>query len=197
MDNRNQLPWNPTVERIYNELQVLRQSSKMQDVVGWILSRLRSVDDLASKMLLLSELAGEYDLRGDYVSAEHHLHERISLSDNAASSWISLADHYLFVTQDIAAAALAAQNALDFAVRQKAFIRQAAGTRIRAALALDDYSCVEKTLRLLLTDEAQSSKPDTAFETDFVHRIPPGMVNAQLIKNYMELAERHKGITNG
>lgn len=197
MDNRNQLPWNPTVERIYNELQELRQSSRTQEVVRWILERLRSVDDLAAKLLLLSELAGEYDLRGDHVTAEQCLRERISLSGNAASSWISLADHYLYATQDIAAANLAAQNALDYAVRQKAFVRQAAGTRIRVALSLRDYLCVEETLRLLLTDDAQFSTPDTAFETDFVRRIPPDTVDAQLIKNYTELAKRRRGTSNG
>lgn len=196
MDNRDHLPWNPTVEQIYDELQELRQGSKNQDVVQWMLERLRRVDDLAARMLLLSEVAGEYDLRGDHVSAEHYLRERISLSDNAASSWISLADHYLFAARDIGAARAAAQNALDHAIRQKAFIRQAAGTRIRVALALGDYSCIEETLRLLLTEEAQSSNPDIAFETDFVQRIPPDLVDAQLIKIYTALAERRQGTAN-
>jgi tetratricopeptide (TPR) repeat protein len=193
MENPRSLAWNPAAEKLLSDLQELRTSARTQEVVAWILKRLENIDDLASRVLLLSELAGEYSMVGDFENAERALRERIAISNDAASSWISLADHHLYATGNLHAARTAIERALRQALNENSFIRQAAGTRIRVALALRDYPYVEDTLRLLMTEAAKSSAPDTAYETDFVRRIPPGTVNTQMIENYMKLARRNQG----
>lgn len=178
-------PWNSTVEQIFNELIGLRARANSQpDIAAWIEGKLRTVDDMAARIFLMSELAGEYDERGEYDKSERVLQERIRISGGAAQSWISLAEHYHYASRDLTAARETIEKAIQSALAEGAFIRQAAGIRVRIALALGDYQCVEETLRLLLTDEARTSHPDVAYETDFLSRIPGDLIDREVIGRY-------------
>jgi hypothetical protein len=138
----------------------------------------------------LSELAGEYGIRGDSSSAEKILRERVRLSNEAAQSWIGLAEHYHYAVGNLTAAQDTIDKALQQALREGAFVRQAAGVRIRISLARADYGCVEETLRLLLTDAARASFPDVGYETDFLQRIPDGAIDANVLRSYQTLSQR-------
>lgn len=106
-------------------------------------------------------------------------------TDSFAS--IMLAEHFLYYDVDPARAGAVAEVAERKALAESAFIRQALGVKIRAAIARGDFQTVEAALEALIRNAGRSHGPDVAPERDFLKHIPPSAVRSEVLRAYQTL----------
>lgn len=108
-------------------------------------------------------------------------------TDSFAS--IMLAEHFLYYDIDPIKAGAVAEIAERKALAESAFIRQALGVKIRAAIARGDFQTVEAALETLVRNAGSSTGPDVAPERDFLERIPSSAVRPEVLRAYQTLLD--------
>ena len=105
--------------------------------------------------------------------------------------WLSLAEHFHYNDENLEEAARYSDVAVGKAMIEGNLIRQTLGTRVRIALKCDDMETVHASLEALVNQAP--GKLDVALEDDFVSRIPPGGVPAELLARYQAMVASARG----
>lgn len=168
----------------------LKRAKNGADVTAILLTALRDTDDLEEKLYILSRLTSEYQLLGKLEEAEAALRQQIELEPNNPEAWLVLAAHYFRYVRDSPRAFWTVELAVQKALQERNFVRQAYAERIRIALEMKNYTAVEDSLVQLIDYMPEPGSIDVELENDFLPRIPASEVRRDLLERYKKLARR-------
>ncbi len=138
---------------------------------------------ISAYQVLLSG-ASDAESARQFQQLEELLRETIKIAPDDAYSWIAMAEHYHYYAVDLAKARSTIEIAVEKALAEKNFVRQAFGVLIRIALAQGDFCAVEKCLAALNDYIAPAGTVDVAAERDFLGRIPEGSIQPAILERY-------------
>jgi hypothetical protein len=178
-------------QRLVQLSERLRQlkANRVTDCSEWLRTELHTVDSIEEKMEIYNMLTVELQDQNRLDEAEAVITECINLNPDLPDGWISLALHFHYHREDLPKALAAIDIATDKAKRVQSFVRHAYLERIRIAISLKAYEVVEDSLTQLLSYVVPRNSLDVRLETDFLNRIPVGVINDTLMSEYRELAE--------
>lgn len=85
------------------------------------------------------------------------------------------------------------EKAIVVAVATNRFVRYALTTRLRLALARDDYASVNRLLLELVADSRAVREDDYVFEDDFLELIDENRVDKDALTQYLEIVSQRDG----
>lgn len=185
-------------QELEKKLNELRAKDARADLKPVLVAALGAAENDEERVSILSRLSSEWQLelaklpfeekhKDKFDAAEAVIRKCIELQPNNAHHWIRLAEHFHYYATDLQKALEAINTAIEKAEREKAFVRQAHGVRIRIALQLKEYTSVEKSLAALIAYSPPSSSPDVSLEDDFLRKIPAGAVREELVARYKSI----------
>jgi tetratricopeptide (TPR) repeat protein len=172
------------LEELDARLRRMRLADRDADLTDILTDELRNSKNDEEKLYVYSLLISELQNHGRVEEAEATIRARIEIRPNKPDSWITLALHYFYYANQPAEALSAINTAIDKARLDGNFVRQSHIERIRIALDLRRYPVVEESLTELLEYEPERESLDVQLESDFLSRIPSGVVNAAVIERY-------------
>lgn len=186
------------MQDLEKRLAELRTQDPRADLKPTLEAALKGAADDEERAFILSRLVSEWHLelaqlpfndkfKDKFDAAEAVIRKCIGLQPDDPYHWIRLAEHFHYYATDLGKALEAIDTAIRKAEKQKAFVRQAHGARIRIAVELRKYPCVEESLAALIAYRPSSNSPDVALERDFLKKIPPGAVRNDLVERYKAL----------
>lgn len=147
-------------------------------------ARLLQAVDRDEKLYILSSLASEYQRLNRVQDAEAAIREQITLASDRPEVWMQLAAHFYRCVHDLPKALSAIEVAIEKALLEGNFVRQAHSERIRIALEMKNYQAVENSLTELIEYTPKLGSIDVSLESDFLPRIPVNSVRSELVENY-------------
>lgn len=134
--------------------------------------------------VLLSGVVWDKDSSRRFEQLEQLLQEAIKIAPDDAYNWIALSEHYHYYAVNLQKARSTIETAVEKALAEKNFVRQAYGVLIRIALAQGDFGTVERSLGALVDYAAPTGTVDVALEQDFIARIPEGSIQPETLDRY-------------
>ena len=168
----------------------LKRAKNGADVTAFLLTAIRDTEDLEEKLYILSVLTSEYQLLGKLEEAEATIRQQIELEPNNPEAWLVLAAHYFRYVQNTPRAFSTVELAIQKALQEGNFVRQAYAERIRIALVMKNYTAVEDSLVHLIDYIPEPSSIDVELENDFLPRIPASQVRKDVLERYKKVARR-------
>jgi tetratricopeptide (TPR) repeat protein len=183
------------MQELEKRLEELRQNDTRADLKPALQAALHAAQDDEERAFILSHLASEWPLelarlpfdnkhKAKFKEAEAVIRKCLKLQPDDPYHWIRLAEHFHYYATDLKKALQAINAAIEKAEKDKLFVRQAHGARIRIALELKDYALVEKSLEALIAYSPLPNRPDVALERDFLKKIPSGAVRDDVVARY-------------
>lgn len=180
------------LKKIISQISDIKRKDPKADVSDIIKDALETRQDKEEIMGLLSLLASEYHLFNKLDEAEKVINERIALEPNLPDGWLSLAGHFHYYVHDLPKAYSIIEVAVEKALKDGNFVRQAYCMRIRIALDMKNYKAIEDSLGKLIKYHPKPGSIDVNYEDDFVKRIPMGEINSNILEEYKKLSGVNK-----
>lgn len=191
------------IHDLEKRLEGLRAKDARADVKPLLIEALSKATDAQERAFILSRLASEWQLEIAKLSfsAEHKekferieraIRECTELEPQEPHHWIRLAEYFHYYVGDLDRALHVAETAIKKAEMERAFVRQAHGTRIRIALEAKDYSAIAQSLNSLVGYRPSGQEPDVAPESDFLSRIPAGAIDAEILGRYEAIVREQR-----
>ena len=174
----------PGFDAIVRELRSMRKADRVRDLSGHIqnlLSQALSPEELFG---LRCELVGELRYHGRYSDAEAVLRGEVEREPSEPFHSLSLAEHFHYYDVDLPRSLEFVAEAIAKAKSDGKFLYQALGVQARLAIELQNWPLLEATLRELTSYNHTPGNVDVFPETDFLQRIPPGVVPASVVGAY-------------
>jgi tetratricopeptide (TPR) repeat protein len=176
------------LQKLDSQIRDIKAVDHNADVTGILQAALRHAKKMDTKLYILSRLASEYQLLGKLELAEGAIKKQVDLDRNNPEAWIQLATHYFRCTHDLKKSLSTIEIAVDKAMQEGNFVRQAHSERIRIALEMKNYQVVENSLAKLIEYIPRPGSIDVKLERDFLLRIPASGVRNELVETYKNLA---------
>jgi len=174
------------LEELDKRIFAIKKTNRDADVTGILLEAFDNAVDNEERVHILSSLASEYQTMSRSDDAEQTIRKAITISPQSPELWIKLAEHFHYHDVDLEKALAVTETAVDKAMDEGNFVRQALGVRVRIATEARHYSVVEKTLRTLLDYEPKPGTIDVKLEGDFLNAIPVGKIDEAVMNAYKE-----------
>jgi hypothetical protein len=156
------------------------------DVVPAIEGRIRHESHPLKLSALRLLLAEEHRDRGDYPAAQAVYLAGFAADPNQPPPLIAIARQKLEYEDQPEAAMGIIDRAIEVATREGIFRREALGVKARIALRLETYPVVEDVLRQIMHLTFTRGNIDEEAERDFLDRLPPGVIDADVARAYDE-----------
>ncbi len=182
-------------------VRLFKRGDPKTDARGILRDAVTSAQDRKVRFGALLLLAGECQIQAALnqggpeavAEARQSLEEATRLCPESSLAWILMAEHLQSFEHNLEAAAGAARTAVDKAGREAKFVRQALGVQIRIAARRNDFARVESCLNSLLEYVPPRGTVDISMESDFLHLLPEGAVDPDLIRRYRERVAPNNG----
>ena len=176
------------------ELRSMRKADRGRDLSGHIeglLSQSWSSEELFG---LRCELVGELHRHGHYGKAEGVLHAEVEREPAEPFHSLQLAEHFHYYEVDLPRSLGFIAQAIGKAKSDGKFMYEALGIQARLAVETQDWPLLEATLRNLASYEHTPGNADVFPETDFLSRIPAGVVSPAVVDAYVRRVEYLRSI---
>jgi hypothetical protein len=191
------------IQDLEKRLRGLRAKDAKADVKPMLIEALSNATDKQERVFILSRLASEWQVeiaklsfsdehKAKFERIERAIRECTELEPEEPYHWIRLAEYFHYYVGDLARALDAAEVAIKKAEMEKAFVRQAHGTRIRIALDMKNYSAIAQSLASLVGYTPSGREPDVALEDDFLSKIPAEAVEPEILKRYKVAVQQQR-----
>jgi tetratricopeptide (TPR) repeat protein len=174
-----------------------RQRSPGINFVPVIEEKIETESNVGRLQVLRFFLASELALHGRLLDAEAvytRMHE--DFPDDPLPL-ISLASQKLYDQDGLEKALPFVDKAVEVAYRSGNFRRNALGVKARIALALERYDLVEDILRQILSLRTEPGHVDCGVERDFLDRLPVGVIDEEVRRQYAELRRQYEQHSRG
>lgn len=118
------------------------------------------------------------------------LKDRIDAYRDNPLSWIALAEHLIFFEENYQEAKKVSEMAIQVAKEKGKFIRHAYNNLARSSRKLADYSLLENTIKEIMKIRTLPGRGDIGYEVDFLEDLPLGVLDKNLVNEYMKLAKK-------
>lgn len=176
------------------ELRSMRKGDRNRDLSGHIkglLSQEWSSEELFS---LRCELIGEFHRHGRYGEAEAVLYAEVEREPTEPFHSLRLAEHFHYYEVDLPRSLGHVAQAVAKAKADGKFMYQSLGAQARLAVEAQDWPLLEATLHNLALYEHTPGDADIFPETDFLPRIPAGVVSPTVVDAYAQRVEYLRSI---
>lgn len=167
----------------------MRKADSASDLSSHIKALLSQDWSLEEAFTLRCELVGELQRRGRNREAEVLLQAEVAREPNEPFHSLSLAEHFHYYDVDLQRSLSHIKQAIGKAKADGKFMYQALGVQARLAVEIRDWPLLEETLRDLAAYEHAPGNVDVFPETDFLKRIPSGVVAPEAIASYVRRVE--------
>lgn len=176
--------------RIHSWYENLVRSNWHQDWTKAIQLRLNSTTDTWARQSLQGILISEFQRQGRGREAMSIIDQQISEWPEDAYTHIRKASHLLYHEEQAELAVVEAEHACRKARTSRQFFFLAHSLKARAATATGRFDIVEHALAEMLNWSTAGDMVDIYPETDFIQRIPEGMISSDLIETYLTQARK-------
>jgi hypothetical protein len=173
-----------TLREVLDQFDALVRHDRKSDHTGYLRARLSEdwpEDDARTLRLLLR---GELQRLARYKEAERLLLEEVEREPNEPFHSLCLAEHFHYFDVDLAKALEHVGVAITKARSDGKFLYQGLGTQARLAIETKSWPLLEQTLREMASYEHRAGDVDVFPETDFLSRIPEGVIDPGAIADY-------------
>ena len=167
----------------------MRQADRARDLSGHIKALLSQEWSPEEAFALRCQLVGEFHLRDRNREAELLLQAEVEREPNEPFHSLSLAEHFHYYDVDLQRSLSHIKQAIAKANVDGKFMYQALGVQARLAVETQDWPLLEETLLALAAYEHTPGNVDVFPETDFLKRIPSGVVAPDAIASYVRRVE--------
>jgi len=184
----------PRFDAALRELRSMRRADRARDLsahIRGLLSQAWSPEELFG---LRCELVGELHRHGHYGEAEAVLHAEVEREPAEPFHSLRLAEHFHYYEVDLQRSLGFIAQAIAKAKSDGKFMYQALGAQARLAIEVHDWPLLEATLQDLASYEHTPGNADVFPETDFLPRIPAGVVAASALAAYTRRVEHLRSI---
>jgi hypothetical protein len=163
------------------------------DIIPVLEDRIRGETHPLRMHALRFHLASAHGARGNHAAAEAVYLADFEADPDSPQPLIFLASQKLYNEEQPEAAMPIIDRAVEVAMRVGMWRRHALGQKARVALALDRPAVVEEVLRQLLALTFTRGNADCNVERDFLDRLPPGSIDAEVARAYDDYC-RKRGV---
>jgi len=163
-----------------------QQSQPDTDIIPVLEDRIRRETHPSRLHTLRYFLADAHRDRANYVASEAVFLADFEADPARPMPLIFLAGQKLYYEEQPEAAMPVIDRAVEVALRSGTFRRHALGVKARIALALDRHDVVEDVLRQIMALAFTRGNADIGAERDFLDRLPPGSIDADVARAYDE-----------
>jgi hypothetical protein len=182
------------LEDAFTELRTLRQRDHRRDLSAHIEAMLGQAWPEEEARALRGELIGELHRHDRLAEAEALLVAEVERDPAEPYPSLSLAEHFHYYAVDLAKSIEHIALAIAKAKIDGKFMYQALGVQARLAVETQNWPLLESTLHGLATFEHTPGNVDVFPETDFIPRIPVGVVSARSVVAYTSRVEYLRSI---
>jgi hypothetical protein len=182
------------LESVLGELSALRRANRSQNQSVFIRKQLERNWSQSDAAVLCGELIGEYQTHGQYSDALECLFARVREEPTEPYHSVSLAEHFHYYDVDLQRSLSYIAEAIVKARLDGKFLYQSLGVQARLTIETQRWPLLEETLRELTAYEHKPGNVDVFPETDFIARIPSGMVPQSLVAAYRDRVEYLRSI---
>ena len=182
------------IEDVFIELRAMRQRDRTRDLSSHIETILNQAWAEEDARVLRGELVGELHRHDRLPEAESLLLAEVERDPAEPYHSISLAEHFHYCAVDLTKSLEQIALAIAKARLDGKFMYQALGIQARLAVETQNWPLLESTLIDLATYEHTPGNVDVFPETDFLPRIPTGVVSAQSVSAYASRVEYLRSI---
>lgn len=182
------------IEDVFTELQALRRRDRSIDLSSHIEAVLRQTWPEEEARVLRGELVGELQRHNRLAEAEALILAEIEREPAEPYHSLSLAEHFHYYNIHLAKSLGHIAQAIAKAKVDGKFMYQALGVQARLAIEVQDWSLLEFTLDGLAAYEHTPGNADVFPETDFLSRVPAGVVSANSVSAYTSRVEYLRSI---
>ena len=175
----------PTAE-IHRWHQDWLQSQPDTDIIPVLEDRIRRETHPSRLHALRYFLADAHRDRGNYAASEAVFLADFEADPAKPMPLIFLAGQKLYYEEQPEAAMPVIDRAVEVALRSGTFRRHALGVKARIALELDRHDVVEDVLSRIMALAFTRGNADINAERDFLDRLPPGSIDADVARAYDE-----------
>jgi hypothetical protein len=180
-------------DEIYRWHREWQQSGPERDIIPALEERIQRETHPSRLHSLRYLLASAYRDRGNYAASEATFLADFDADPEDPQPLIFLASQKLYWEEHPEAAMPIIDRAVEVALRVGMWRRHALGQKARVALALDRPDIVEEVLRQLLALTFTRGNADCDVERDFLDRLSPGSIDADVAKAYDDYC-RKRGV---
>jgi hypothetical protein len=184
----------PRFDAAFQELRYMRKVDRARDLSAHIQSLLSQAWSPEELFALRCELVGELHRHGRYGEAEAVLRAEVDREPTEPFHSLRLAEHFQYYEIDLLRSLAFVRQAIAKARSDGKFMYQALGVQARLAIEVQDWPLLEVTLRDLASYEHTPGNADVFPETDFLPRIPAGVVAPSAIEAYARRLEHLRSI---
>jgi tetratricopeptide (TPR) repeat protein len=166
----------------------LRRTCSNEEIVEDIKRRMEAERDLEIVRTLALILASEFREQQRYGAAENISLDLSQKDPIEPYPLINLAEQKLYYEQKIDEALEIVDEAIKRARACGNFHRNALGVKARIAEKMRRYDLIADVMKEIMTIEYR--RVDVGVERDFVDRLPPGAIDAELVEKYNEFCRR-------
>jgi tetratricopeptide (TPR) repeat protein len=176
--------------RLHDWYEGLRKAHGDREIIEEIKHRMEAESDGEAARSLAFILATEFHHQKRYGEAENILLKLSEQNPVEPSPLISLAEQKLYYEERPDEALEIIDRAIGRARASGNFRRNALGVKARIAEKLRRYDLIAEVMREIMTINLAGSRIDVGIERDFVDRLPAGVVDSELLKQYDEFCRR-------
>jgi hypothetical protein len=176
------------------ELRSMRKNDRKRDLSSHIEALLSQVWSSEELFSLRCEFVGELHRHGRYGEAEAVLHAEVEREPAEPFHSLRLAEHFLYYEVNLPRSLGHVAQAVAKAKSDGKFMYQALGVQARLAVETQDWPLLEATLHNLASYEHTPGNADVFPETDFLPRIPAGVVSPAVVDAYVQRVEYLRSI---
>jgi hypothetical protein len=173
-------------DEIYRWHREWQQSQPERDIIPALEDRIGRETHPSRLHSLRYLLASAQRDRGNYAASEATFLADFDADPEDPQPLIFLVSQKLYWEEQPEAAMRVTECAVEVALRVGMWRRHALGVKARVALALDRPAVVEEVLRQLLALTFTRGNADCGVERDFLDRLPPGSIDADVARAYDE-----------
>jgi hypothetical protein len=140
---------------------------------------------LLSLMQSVARLWGDLSREEIFGKTESIIGRLIEADPKDAHSFVVLSEFLFFDREDSERALKTAEDAVSIAKERGDYFNLAAGNLARVATKLERYDLVAFAMEQALERPHMTNVVDTKIETDFVGKLPDGVVPIKLIEDYL------------
>jgi hypothetical protein len=182
------------LEDVFVELRTMRQHDRNRDLSSHIETLLDQAWSEEDARVLRGELIGELHRHDRLPEAESLLLAEVKRDPAEPHHSISLAEHFHYYAVDLTKSLEQITLAIEKARLDGKFMYQALGIQARLAVETQNWPLLESTLVALAAYEHTPGNVDVFPETDFLPRIPVGVVTPQSVSAYASRVEYLRSI---
>ena len=184
----------PQLAAAFEALRAIQKKDRGRDVSAWIEEKLTEMPSVEEAAVLRGELVCEYRRHQRYKDAAAVLEAEIEREPNEPYHSLSLAEHFHYYDVDLERSLAHIADAVSKAKTNGKFVYQALGVQARLCIATRDWRLLELTLIQLTLHQHTPGRADVFPETDFVARIPPGVVSQHIVEAYLYRVDHLRSI---